>query len=187
MTRQDLLAALAAYAPTTEEERVDRDCIAALVTDHPDCFYRHHFVPGHVTGSALLLSRDCARILLNHHKTLNKWLSFGGHADGEADILSVACRETEEESGITAVAPVSAAIFDVDVHVIPVNPARNEPEHSHFDIRYLLQVTGSEDFTVSAESESLRWCTFDEALAMGLSPGMRRLVEKARALSRCAA
>src|SRR5690606_29239648 len=108
-------------------------------------------------------SKDGKRVLMNHHKSLQKWLCFGGHVDGTFDVLSAAKREVEEESGIVNFTPVFEDIFDIDIHPIPENDYKSEPAHSHFDIRFLLQANDNEDFVVSDESTELRWCTAAEA------------------------
>lgn len=176
-----MLEILKSYAPSAVEKKHWLD-IRTLIEQHPDCYHRTHFNPGHITGSGLLISADGKNVLMNHHKFLNIWICFGGHADGEQDILNVALREVMEESGIQAVEPVSTSIFDVDVHAIPANPKKNEPPHKHFDIRYLFRVTdaANENFTPSLESQSLRWCNYNEAITLA-SPqdvSMHRLLHK---------
>src|SRR5688572_8098554 len=51
---------------------------------------------GHLTGAAWLVSADGRRVLLTHHRKLQRWLQLGGHADGDADLVAVALREAEE-------------------------------------------------------------------------------------------
>ncbi len=176
-----MLDVLKAYTPSDVEKPHWED-IHALVTNHPDCFYRNHFEPGHITGSGLLISADGMRVLMNHHKFLNIWICFGGHADGDHDILRVASREVIEESGIEDIEPVGAGIFDVDVHAIPRNDKKNEPPHKHFDVRYLFRVRNAvnENFAMSEESEGLRWCSYEEAckLAAPHDISMHRLLDK---------
>jgi 8-oxo-dGTP pyrophosphatase MutT (NUDIX family) len=118
---------------------------------------------GHVTGSAFLLNKDLTKVLLTHHKALNKWLQFGGHSDGDKNTLNVAWRETNEESGIdlSDIKPISSSIFDIDVHKIPANPKRNEGEHLHYDVRFVF-TTDKEDFKISDESNDLKWATLEE-------------------------
>ena len=120
-------------------------------------FERAHLV-GHFTGSAWLVSCDGERVLLTHHRKLNAWLQLGGHADGDADLSRVALREAEEESGLTDLV-VEPAIFDIDRHRIPARP--NEPEHWHYDVRYIVRATGGEDFVVGDESHDLAWRRVD--------------------------
>ncbi len=183
MTKHDLAAALQSYRAGAEETaHVAR--VTDLIAARPDCFYRTCFDPGHITGSALLVSADGTQVLMNHHRSLDKWICFGGHADGVEDVLEVARREVIEESGIAAIEAVSSAIFDVDVHPIPANPKKGEPAHEHFDIRYLFRVLSSQDgpaaFTVSGESRALKWCGYDEALRLSGDDSMRRLLRKWR-------
>lgn len=180
-----MLDKLRLYKPDTAEELHLRNIVTLIETHGDSCFYRDHFNPGHMTGSGLLISADGARVLMNHHKFLNIWICFGGHADGEKDILNVALREVIEESGIDDIEPMIDRVFDVDVHDIPVNVKKNEPPHKHFDIRYLFRVKNSanENFTESDESQSLRWCSYEEArkLAAPHDVSMHRLLQKWRA------
>ena len=43
----------------------------------------------------------------------------------------------------------------MDLHVIPAR--RDEPEHWHYDVRYVVIARGSERFTVNEESLDLAW------------------------------
>lgn len=177
-----MLEILNAYKPDSAEQKHWSDIRALVERFGPSCFYRNHFDPGHITGSGLLLSADGKRVLMNHHKFLNIWICFGGHADGEQDVLNVALREVIEESGIESVEPITGKIFDLDVHDIPANPNKLEPPHKHFDIRYLFRVTNfaNENFVESEESRGLRWCNYGEAkeLASPQDPSMHRLLDK---------
>lgn len=159
---------LATHTPFDAEEAADITAIRDLIADHKDCYWRTHFTPGHVTGSGLLISADGKRVLLNHHKFLDMWIGFGGHADGETDILNVCAREIAEESGIEDIEPLTESIVDVSVHPVPENPKKGEPAHQHFDIRYIFRVrnAANENFALSDESVSLRWCNYDEAMAL---------------------
>ena len=40
----------------------------------------------------MIIDKNC-NVLLNHHKTLDKWIHFGGHSDGDSNSLNVAKRE----------------------------------------------------------------------------------------------
>ena len=67
MHRQPLLKMLGKYLDLypDEEDVVRRVC--ALVDSSPDCFLRS-CRPGHITGSAWVLSHDRSRCLLVHHR-----------------------------------------------------------------------------------------------------------------------
>jgi 8-oxo-dGTP pyrophosphatase MutT (NUDIX family) len=110
---------------------------------------------GHFTGSAWVVSADGRRTLLTHHRKLDRWLQPGGHADGDVDLRGVALREAQEETGLRDLV-AEEAIFDLDRHSIPARGP--DPEHWHFDVRYVVRATGSEEFEVSEESHALAWC-----------------------------
>lgn len=116
--------------------------------------FRRESLDAHFTGSAWLVSADGQRVLLTHHRKLGRWLQLGGHADGDVDLAQVALREAEEESGITGLA-VEATPFDLDRHRIPARGS--EPEHWHYDVRYVVRAEASEAFVVSEESNALAW------------------------------
>ena len=149
----DLASALARFVA----HYGDGDGVAAefLTFLHSDAavFERHHAV-GHFTGSAWLVSADGQRVLLTHHRKLNRWLQLGGHADGDTNLARVAWREAEEESGLSTLV-VAPEIFDLDRHIIPARGA--DPEHWHYDVRFVVRAQGSEDFAVSEESLALAW------------------------------
>lgn len=176
--RQALIDEITAYQPDNGLERAYIPRFLKLLKQERHCFYRDCF-PAHITGSALLLDETGEKILMNYHASLDRWLNFGGHADGDDDILHVAIRETMEESGLTAFTPVSADIFDIDIHEIPENPSKGEPAHDHFDIRYIMQMTGQQQPVLSAESVALQWMTFDEALqVIEENDSLRRVIAK---------
>lgn len=154
MHRQTLLTLLADYRQQHALETAVADELTEFVLANTDCFERR-LLCGHVTGSAWLVSEDNASVLLTHHKKLDRWLQLGGHADGDSNILNVALREAEEESGIKDIELARPGIFDIDIHPIPAR--KSEPEHFHYDVRFAFRATGDQRFVVSDESNHLAW------------------------------
>jgi 8-oxo-dGTP pyrophosphatase MutT (NUDIX family) len=179
--RRLLLDQIADYARRYPDESVVAERFAAFVAAHADCFERR-CVPGHVTGSAWLVSHDGARFLLTHHRKLGRWLQLGGHADGDPDPARVALREATEESGITGLrlATVAGRVepLDLDAHEIPARG--DEPAHVHYDVRYVVVAPPDATLAISDESLALRWFPSAEPLAVPHDESVARLQRKAR-------
>ncbi|WP_395121404.1 NUDIX hydrolase [Rhodanobacter sp. FW102-FHT14D06] len=156
----------------------DADVVAQFedfAQTHADAFERSNPV-AHFTGSAWLVSADGGRVLLMHHRKLDRWLQPGGHADGDTDLGRVALREAEEETGLTGLR-IDGDIFDIDRHRIAARG--NEPEHWHYDVRYVVHGGADESFVVNAESHALAWRPVNEVAAdETLDASLRRMARK---------
>ena len=172
--------ALVRYAQRwPEEAHVARE-FAAFLDEAPTVFERIHLA-GHFTASSWLVDRGGTRVLLTHHRKLERWLQLGGHADGDRDLARVALREAEEESGLTGLR-VEPEIFDLDRHWIP--DRGDVPGHWHWDVRYVVHAEGGEAYVVSEESHALAWRGIDEIASDPASDeSMRRMAGKWKARS----
>jgi 8-oxo-dGTP pyrophosphatase MutT (NUDIX family) len=163
MHRQPLLQLLKAHRAfdSTEAEMLKRT--HSFVRDNENCFERSLLI-GHVTGSAWVINQDNTQVLLLHHAKLDRWLQPGGHCDGDADVLRVAMREAQEESGLSTLEVVNPAIFDVDVHWIPERGELQNfvPGHWHYDVRFLLRADCAAPLQLNREAKSLRWVNLME-------------------------
>jgi 8-oxo-dGTP pyrophosphatase MutT (NUDIX family) len=146
-SHQPFLDSLLSYQPESEAQREIRERFLDFVRSESGCFERTQ-PDRHITGSAWLVDPAGEKVLLTHHAKLDKWLQLGGHADGESDILAVALREAQEESGLTDLVALSAEIFDLDIHPIP-----GKLPHHHYDVRFCLEARGTLDPKISRESE----------------------------------
>lgn len=141
--------------------------------------YSRQNFDGHLTASAFLLNDAGTHLLFLQHKKLNRWLQPGGHIDDtDSSILDAALREMEEETGLkrTDVELISLDIFDLDAHLIPENPKKSEPSHTHFDVRYLFEVTNESNIKVNlGEAKDLKWLEINELEKL---EGFARVVNK---------
>ena len=176
--RHELVFQLNSYQTSFADEAVFIKPFLQLLKEK-NCFERTH-LPGHITGSSWIVDENHEHVLLVHHVKLNKWLQPGGHADGDENILQVALREAEEETGIKKICSVNQTIFDLDIHAIP---ARKEmPEHLHYDIRFLLQCSRDEQLVVSAESHDVKWIRLTELHHLTQERSVLRMMEKVNLL-----
>lgn len=175
MSAESLVELLRVYQNTYPQESPTVTRYITFVESHGDCFERTQLA-GHVTGSAWLVNTHGTHVLLTHHRKLDRWLQLGGHADGHTDVLEVALKEAREESGIQGIHALDTQLFDIDIHEIPAR--KNEPAHFHYDARFVLQVSGSESFTVSDESHALEWIEIPGLAQLTDDESMLRMAEK---------
>tara|TARA_E500000331_G_scaffold356749_1_gene416061 strand:+ start:345 stop:896 length:552 start_codon:yes stop_codon:yes gene_type:complete len=175
--RNNILAKLDSYLKKFPDEQETVNQMVSFVEANKDCFERTLSI-GHITGSAWLMDENYERALLTHHRKLDRWLQPGGHADGQSNVLAVAMRESEEESGLAEIEPVSDSLFDIDIHLIPARG--NEAEHFHYDCRFLLRSVGSDQYTVSEESDDLAWILLSDMASYTSEVSITRMVDKVR-------
>lgn len=175
LAQERVLACLRGYRPASSRDQEANVLFGEFVSRHPDCCERT-LAEGHLTGSAWLVSADGQRVLLTHHRKLDRWLQLGGHAEGDPDLAAVALREAREESGIEALA-IESGVFDLDRHLIPARGA--DPAHWHYDVRFVVRALADESFTVSDESHALAWRPIDELAAdASVDESVRRMATK---------
>lgn len=152
-----------------------RRFVLELLDEHGAALADRVTLPGHLTGSALVLDPAASRVLLMLHAKLGRWLQPGGHADGDHELAGVALREATEETGIEGLRVMTPAI-DLDVHLIPARG--DEPEHLHLDLRFVVVAPRGARPVSNHESRDLRWVPIEEVPSMTDEVGLLRLVER---------
>lgn len=152
----DCATALSAYAPSSATQAALRVAFLAHLAGHREGWSRA--CPGaHLTASGLICSPQADRVLLLHHRKLDRWLQTGGHIEPtDPTLAAAATREGAEESGLSV--RLLPGIVHLDRHEVPCGPVR---PCFHLDVRYLLIADPDELPTVNDESLSVRWFAAD--------------------------
>ena len=121
-----------------------------------------------------------SRVLLIHHRKLDKWLPLGGHIELEEDPEQAALREAREESGL-------------EVELIGERPPTTEPgtraliaprfldihriteTHEHIGMIYWARPRHGTLTLAELEHHDLRWCSSADLDA--LQPAMSNAVK----------
>ena len=179
MGQETLLGELRGYRPADDLEARHHEAIVTLLKEAPGAFSRDHFTPGHVTASCFIVDPAGGQLLLHHHRRLGRWLQMGGHLEGDEMPSEAALREGSEESGLTDLDLARDGIFDLDVHPIPAG--KGEPDHLHFDIRYLARTSSPQAISLdTTESNDLMWALLDRAEELLCEEAGSRVIRKIR-------
>lgn len=174
MKRRTALELLSKYRPTAEEKD-HKDRMIGFING-----YKHAFDPlltiGHVTVSIWLLNKDRTHILFMQHPQSHEWVPLGGHCDNNNDPLDAALKKAKAQSGIVNIKPITKNIFDIAIQRIARYDA--DPEHDHYDIRFLFTVTSDEFVKRNYDSYGLRWISKDPHSLPNHEPSIVRMHKK---------
>lgn len=143
ITAQHVRDTVETYLAAHPDEKDALSTLYAVVEKAGDTVASRKEFRGHVTAGAALVRPD-GRVLTIEHRALRKWLLPGGHVeDSDTTLRDAALRELAEETGISGdqVQAADDIPLHIDVHSIPANDAKDEPEHLHFDFRFLFRTT----------------------------------------------
>ena len=177
---------LLAYAPVNAQEASDRRLILQYAEQFGNLFTRENEM-AHLTASCWIVNPARTKALLAYHNIYDSWAWLGGHADGMEDLLAVALKEANEESGVTAV-PVSPEIFSVEILGVAGHVKRGKyvSAHLHLNVTYLLQADEAQALHEKPDENSgVRWFALPDVLSNIREPEMRVVYQKL--MDKCAA
>lgn len=171
------------YDPFDEAEETIKDYMLKWIDTFNDILTRENEF-GHFASSAFVVNKDRTKMLVVYHNIYDAWIFPGGHADGEENLLSVAIREVEEETGL------KATILDNSIYAISASPIAGHikrgkyvPAHTHLDVVYFLEADDKGMLAFREdESKGVKWITFEEAIGDNIvdfiRPVHKRLIKK---------
>jgi len=107
------------------------------------------------------------KILLIHHRRLDKWLPLGGHIELDEDPEQAALRESKEESGLEVellgeraptTGPGTRALITprfLDIH-------RITDTHEHIGLIYWARPKNGSLTLAAEEHHDIRWCAVED-------------------------
>lgn len=113
------------------------------------------------------------KVLLIHHRKLQKWLPPGGHMNPNETPAEAACREAEEETGLEIslitkeniwINKWNAKSFERPYLCLleEIPSFNNEPAHQHVDFIYIARPVGGQLRENLEETSGIHWFTMEE-------------------------
>ncbi len=171
------------YTPFNEQEEKDKEQFLEFVNSFDDVLTRKNIF-GHFSSSAFVVNKERTKMLVVYHIINDGWIYPGGHADGENDLLSVAVREVEEETGLK-IKILDNSIFGLQSAPVKghIKKGKYVSAHLHFDIIYLMEADDTIPLIYKEdESKGVRWVSFekasDETMCDFIRPIHKKLIKK---------
>ena len=173
--RLRLIEEIEKYKPFNEMEERDKELILRALRREENVFSRENSLC-HMTASAWISSPDRTKVLMAYHNIYDSWSWLGGHADGDTDLLRVALKEAEEESGLSKVKPLMQDIFSLEVLTVDGHMKKGKyvSSHLHLNVTYLLEADDREMVRAKEdENRGVRWFSPEDAVAASSEPWFR--------------
>jgi len=174
------------YQPLNEQEVADKATILMMIEKFSHTILLRDNTIAHLTASGFILNATFDKTLMIHHNIYKSWGWTGGHADGDADLLHVALKEAQEETGITSVKPLSSGIAALDILPVFSHMKREKfvNTHLHLSCAYLLIADEGETLQYNPnENSGARWIPLKEVSThcseTHMLPVYQKLIKKA--------
>lgn len=171
------------YKPYNEQEELDKKQMLDFIEKFDDVLTRKNIF-GHFSSSAFVVNKDRTKMIVVYHNIYNGWIIPGGHADGEENLLSVAVREVEEETGLK-VKVLDENIFSIQSIAVKghVKHGKYVSAHLHLDVLFLLEADETAQLTYRKdESKGVKWIELneatDETMCEFIRPIHKKLISK---------
>ena len=188
LTLERLKALLRSCTPQNPQEKEDLQVMLQACELHPDVLSRS-CEDGHFTASAWICDREHKKVLLVYHRIFDSWAWTGGHADGDPDLLRVALREAEEETGLREFRILNTDVLSsrekapVSLEILKVKAHRRRglfvPAHLHYNLTWLLEADATTPLRIKEDENSgVAWFLLDEVCAHCSEPQMQPIYAK---------
>lgn len=170
MNKKLLMEQVERFVPFNYQEEKDRDTIKMFINDFDNIYQRENEY-AHITVSCWIVNKDRTKVLMCYHKIYDSWSWTGGHADGDEDLIRVACKELEEETGLKNYKLVSEEFLGLEDLTVDGHIKRGKyvSSHLHLNFTYLFEADEEDELTKKGdENEGLKWipiCDIDKEVS----------------------
>ncbi|MDD4556030.1 MAG: NUDIX domain-containing protein [Alphaproteobacteria bacterium] len=156
-----ILKDLEVYKPYDEVEAEDIKSMKQFLKAFGEFGFLRECLPAHMTTIVWVVNPERTKVLMGYHNIYQVFTWFGGHADGEFNLLENAKTELTEETGISnykilnSGKPFDYSSMHVQTHL---KHGKRVTEHLHFNATYLFEVPEDEKFRIAeGENSAISW------------------------------
>lgn len=178
------------YQPDSPMEAKDKELMLAYFKEAPHDPTTREAALAHLTSSGFILNESFDKVLMVHHNLYGTWAWTGGHADGEQDLLAVAIKEAQEETGVQGIRALSEEIMSLDILPVWRHEKKGEPvsSHLHLNVAFLLVASELEALQMKEDENSgVAWFPLTDLKSYCHEPQIlpiyEKLIKKAKKLT----
>ena len=168
------------YIPYNEQEATDKELMLEYIDKFEDVLTRKNKMC-HFTASNWIVNKDRTKVLMIYHNIYKSWAWTGGHADGDSDLLHVAIKEAEEETGLNNLKLLSDGIYGLQILTVDSHIKRERfvSSHLHLDCCFLLEANEKEKLRIKEDENSgVKWVEIDKATKLTNEEKMKPIYAK---------
>ena len=177
MYEQDILN----YSPVNEQEEQDKQATLEYIAEFKHNVLTRDNQIAHLTSSGFILNEKMNKALMVYHNLYKSWSWTGGHVDGMTDLLAVALKEAQEETGVQEFVPLSHEIMAIDI--LPVwrhyKKGAFVNSHLHLNVAYVLIANEHQPLKVKEdENSAVGWIDIEELDTYCTEPELLLIYQK---------
>lgn len=147
------------YIPYNEQEQKDKELMLKYIEFSKDVLTRENEA-FHFSASNWIVNKERTKVLMIYHNIYDSWAWTGGHADGDENLLRVALKEAEEETGLKNLKLLSDGIFALQIVPVDGHVKRGKyvSSHLHLDCCYLFEADENDSIRIKEdENKGVKW------------------------------
>ena len=168
------------FVPYNEQETKDKELMLKYIDTFSDVLTRNNEMC-HLTASNWIVNKDKTKVLMIYHNIYNSWAWTGGHADGDSDLIHVALKEANEETGLDSLKVISDGIFSLEILTVDSHIKRGKfvPSHLHLDCCFLIEADDTLPLKIKEDENSgVKWVDINEAVQLSNELKMKPIYQK---------
>lgn len=154
------------YVPFNEQEKNDKELMLEYMDTFKDVLTRNNKMC-HFTASNWIVNKEKTKVLMIYHNIYKSWAWTGGHCDGDSDLVHVALKEAEEETGLKNLKVLKNGIYSLQILTVDSHIKRGKfvPSHLHLDCCFLLEADDKDVLRIKEDENSgVKWIDIDKVI-----------------------
>lgn len=169
------------FHPGCEQERADKRAMLLALDTAPDTALLRENLLFHFSASSMIVNPARTHVLMAYHNIYGTWAWTGGHADGDPDLLAVALREANEETGISGLRPLSDDMISLEVLTVQPHVKRGQfvSAHIHLNATFAFEAGDTQPIRNKPdENARAGWLPIAELPSLVTEPDMVAIYQK---------